>query len=173
MADPIAQPRINLAAARILLIDSSAQGRQLVAQMLYGMGAREMTRAETLDAAWRAVRNSEFELILCSSTLSDGDGYDFVRALRTSDLEPNRFAPIVLLTGHTSISAMQRARDCGANIVVAKPVSAASLLERIVWLGRDKRPFIEVDGVYAGPDRRFKQLGPPPGAPGRRREDEG
>jgi hypothetical protein len=36
------------------------------------------------------------------------------------------------------------------------------LLQRILWVSRDKRPFVEV-GEYLGPDRRFKMDGPPQG----------
>ena len=59
-------------------------------------------------------------------------------------------------------SKIAEVRDCGANFVVTKPFSASTLLERIVWAARDTRPFLEV-GDYFGPDRRFRDLGPPAG----------
>ena len=62
------------------------------------------------------------------------------------------------------------ARDVGANFVVAKPLSAAVLLQRVLWVGRDRRPFVNAEN-YVGPDRRFKFEGPPPGTEGRRESD--
>ena len=44
------------------------------------------------------------------------------------------------------------------------------LLERILWAAREERQFIECD-TYLGPDRRFKNEGPPIGVEGRRRDD--
>src|SRR5665213_2141524 len=68
---------------------------------------------------------------------------------------------------HTERGAVERARDCGSNIVLAKPVSPQSLLERIIWIAREKRPFVNC-GSYMGPDRRFHDTGPPAGVQGRR-----
>ena len=61
-------------------------------------------------------------------------------------------------------------RDAGSNYVVAKPITPKVLLERIFWVAREERAFIECDS-YIGPDRRFKHEGPPPGTDGRRKDD--
>jgi hypothetical protein len=63
------------------------------------------------------------------------------------------------------------ARDCGAHIVMAKPLTPKAVLDRIVWVARTGRRFVESD-KFVGPDRRFKEGGVPEkvGA-GRRRED--
>ena len=44
--------------------------------------------------------------------------------------------------------------------MIVKPFSPVTLLERIVWVSRDQRPFLEV-GDYFGPDRRFRDGSPP------------
>ena len=80
----------------------------------------------------------------------------------------NAFAPTMLVSGHTQLRNVQRARDCGANYIVAKPVSPDVLLERIIWVAREKRPFIQCDS-YFGPDRRVHDTGPPPGVAERRK----
>ena len=54
--------------------------------------------------------------------------------------------------------------------MVAKPITPKVLLERIFWVAREDRAFIECD-TYVGPDRRFKHEGPPPGTDGRRKDD--
>jgi DNA-binding response OmpR family regulator len=65
-----------------------------------------------------------------------------------------------MIAAHIRLSRVTEARDCGANFVITKPFSSATLLERIVWVARDERPFLEV-GDYFGPDRRFRTVGPP------------
>jgi DNA-binding response OmpR family regulator len=166
-----AKGRINLEKAAVLLVESSAQGMDIATQVLIGIGVRTPTRVESIDAAWQMLKLIDFDLIVCSASLSDGDGYDFISALRRSDIEPNRFASVIVLAGHTPMADVRKARDCGANFVVAKPISPRILLERIIWIARETRPFIEVGNIYTGPDRRFQNLGPPPGLEGRRRED--
>ena len=90
--------------------------------------------------------------------------------LRRSGLKPNAFTPAILVTGHTPRDKVEKARDCGANYIVTKPLTPLVLLERIIFVSRDPRPFVECDS-YIGPDRRFKNMGPPPGTNGRRKTD--
>ena len=65
-----------------------------------------------------------------------------------------------MTAAHLRRSRATEARDCGASFVIVKPFSAITLLERIVWVSRDQRPFLEV-GDYFGPDRRFRDGSPP------------
>jgi CheY-like chemotaxis protein len=163
--------RVNLSDARVLLLDASLQGRDVVVQILNGLGIRGVTRVGTPESAWEKLLNTDYDLIICSSAAKGGDVYDFIRKLRISAPEPNRFCPIIILSGHASASTTLKARDCGANIVVAKPINPRALLERIVWIAKTSRPFIEAPGFYIGPDRRFQTLGPPEGTAGRRKDD--
>ena len=95
---------------------------------------------------------------------------DFIEWLRRSRIEPNCFAPVLLTAGHTPSNAVARARDCGAHFVMAKPLTPIAVLERILWIAREGRRFVECD-TYMGPDRRFKNEGVPAGMVGRRRDD--
>ena len=74
--------------------------------------------------------------------------------------------PILVITADTRTSTVKAARDCGANMVVAKPMSPASLYERLSWVAFHPRSFVET-ATYFGPDRRFKIEGLPGGV-GRR-----
>jgi len=77
---------------------------------------------------------------------------------------------VLMTTSHTPRSQVSRARDCGANIIIKKPFPPITMLERIIWSSKEGRKFLFSD-VYVGPDRRFKNVGPPKGEKGRRRED--
>jgi DNA-binding response OmpR family regulator len=80
------------------------------------------------------------------------------------------FIPVVLTMGHARPSQVHLARDSGANFVVAKPITPKVLLERIFWVAREDRPFVETKS-FIGPERRFKREGPPIGVSGRRKTD--
>ena len=67
------------------------------------------------------------------------------------------------------MAVVLRARDCGGHIIVKKPFAPIVMLERIIWVAKEGRPFL-FSGEYVGPDRRFRDNGPPDGV-GRRRED--
>lgn len=162
--------RLNLDQARVLLLENPQPGAEILTQVFYGYGVRQPVRVSTPEEAMARLEGDPFELIVVDADLPDGAAYDFVMRLRRSALEPNRYCPVILLSGHTPHAYIEKARDCGANFVVAKPIRPMILLERIVWVCSDNRIFVELD-TYVGPDRRFQFLGPPPGVEGRRKGD--
>jgi DNA-binding response OmpR family regulator len=110
------------------------------------------------------------DFLLVDSNLDEDSGYALVRWLRRSSLDPNRFAPVILTSSHTPVSEIASARDCGANFVVAKPLSPSVLMQRMLWIAKGGRQFVEAQS-YVGPDRRFKFDGVPEGTKGRRASD--
>lgn len=148
---------INLGQATVALVDGTELGMQILKQIFAGLGARSIRCFTKGQEALDFARHFELTLIVCDDTLPDMSGYDFVHKLRHAGLDPNSFTPVIIVSGHTRQVQVAAARDCGANFVVAKPMSAQTLLERVVWVAKDGRPFVEV-GAYLGPDRRFKEV---------------
>lgn len=163
------EPRLYLRNLSVLLVESSPQEQEIVARILAGFGVRTVSRQPTAAAATAHLRQAPADLLVVAAALPGTDGYDFTRSFRFSALEC-RAAPVLLLTGHTRAADVHRARDCGASWVIAKPVTPRVLFHRIGWLARDERPFVETQ-AYTGPERRVRNLGPPPGAAGRRKDD--
>ena len=162
--------RINLERSVILLIDN-AIGVDILSHIFYGFGARTLHRCKTAVEAMQIAETCQLDLVVTEALLDDQEGYDFVQSLRSrAECEINRFTPVIVLSAHTAASKVVKARDCGANFFVAKPVSPQILMDRLLWIAREKRQYLQTDG-YAGPDRRFRDDGPPSGDPGRRRED--
>ena len=158
----------NLSAAKLLVVVGHPFEANIYLRMLEGFGAQSIVRCTTVEQALFEVERCDFDLAIVDSRLPDGGAYEFVRAMRHSQDARQMFVPVLMLAGHTPRDQVTAARDCGSHFVVKKPVSAATLLDRILWIAREHRMFIEGQ-TYAGPDRRFKNE-PPPGA-GRREED--
>lgn len=167
---PAPQGRINLRTVKTLCVDSSPQGLDILGQMLMGFGVERISRKQSLEEARKALESEEFDLVLSDAMLEDGSGFDLVSWLRRSSLEPNRYAPTIIVAGHTSLTMVDAARSCGANFVVAKPTSPAVLMQRILWVAKGGRTFVEAN-EFVGPDRRWKFDGPPSGSRGRRKAD--
>ena len=161
---------INLEKARVLLLDDHVEGGNILAQIVTGFGVQRFMRSTAVAEAREICGSTELHLILVNANLHESPAFEFIDWLRRAGLQPNSFTPVILITGHSQRSQVEKARDCGANIVLAKPVSPQSLLERIVWIAREKRPFVNCE-TYTGPDRRFHDTGPPAGMPGRRHND--
>lgn len=160
---------INLDRAVVLLVDSSPSGAQILRQLLLGFGVRAPIHCTSAAEAMETVRTTEIDLVVANDSLPDMSGFDFVHWLRRSQVEPNAFTSTIIVGGHTRRSDIRMARDCGANFVITKPISTQVMLERVLWVAKERRPFLDT-GDYLGPDRRFHDLGPPKEG-GRRRGD--
>ncbi|MBA3048196.1 MAG: response regulator [Alphaproteobacteria bacterium] len=152
---------INLASASTMVVDDSPFALELTAQSLMGFGIRTRHACIGAAEAMEILRDQNIDLLVVDCDMPGIDGFELVRWLRRSGLEPNAFVPVIMTAAHIRRSRVAEARDCGANFIITKPFSAATLLERIVWVSRDGRPFLEV-GDYFGPDRRFRKT-PAPG----------
>ena len=145
----------NFNGAVTMVIDDSPFALELTAQAVLGFGIKVRHACSSAAEAIAVLRDHPVDLILVDCEMPGMSGYEFVRWLRRSGLEPNAFAPVIMTAAHVRRSKVSEARDCGANFLITKPFSAGVLLERIVWVARDARPFLEV-GDYFGPDRRFR-----------------
>jgi CheY-like chemotaxis protein len=91
------------------------------------------------------------------------DGIDFTRLLRNSPDSPNRMIPVIMVTGHSTLSRIREARDAGVNEFLAKPLNARGVIERLHQAVENPRPYVRSDD-YFGPDRRrrndAKYMGP-------------
>lgn len=145
----------NFEGAVTMVIDDSSFAQELTIRALKGFGLSTRHACASATQAISILKENPVDLILVDSDMPGMSGFEFVRWLRRSKLEPNAFAPVIMTAAHVRQSKVQEARDCGANFLITKPFSSLTLLERIVWVSRDNRPFLEV-GDYLGPDRRFR-----------------
>ena len=163
--------RLNLESASGLIVDDNSQALDLLASVLTGFGMKRLIRASNAEEAMSVIKGRQIDLIMTDGHMPSVDGYELVRWLRQESGEATRTIPAIVITAHTRKSHVAKARDCGANFIIAKPITPKIILERILWVAQAKRMFLETD-TFVGPDRRFKQAGMPIDFPdGRRRDD--
>ena len=115
---------------RILLIeDDQALGRG-TALALAGEG-REIRVAATLAQGWAALGEGEYALVLLDLNLPDGNGLDFLTALRRTS-----GVPVLILTANDLESDQVAGLELGADDYVTKPFSPAELTARVDALFR-------------------------------------
>jgi CheY-like chemotaxis protein len=154
--------RLNLRNVTSVIVDSDHFTRNLVVQMLRGFGMDHFSVLNTGAEAMKHLDHQCPDLCIVEAMLPDMTSGELVGWMRRLP-GPIRFVPTIVLTGYTQMKMVSAARDGGANIVAKKPVSPKLLFDRILWLARAPRPFIEA-GDYVGPDRRFQDIEPPDGA---------
>lgn len=166
--DVASRARFNLERAAVLLLDETQLGMSILVQIVTGLGAKNLYRCGSFEAAQEVACQHEIDICIVDA-LEGGKGYDVVQWLRREAQEPNCYAPVLITTAHTPATDIARARDCGGHFIIKKPIAPIVMLERIIWVAKAGRPFLFTD-TYVGPDRRFRDDGPPQGV-GRRRED--
>ena len=157
----------NLSRAVVMVVDDNSFSLRLTTQTLLGFGIKTRFLCTEAQVAVDILKTHSVDLMIVDCDMPAPDGYDLVSWLRRSNLEPNAFTPALMISGHTRASQVAKARDCGANFIITRPITPAILLERILWMARDPRPFVQA-GDYVGPDRRFKEPTTPPGQVERR-----
>lgn len=162
--------RINLERSVFCLVDANPTALEALSGMVRGFGVRKQFKCKTGAEAMHVVKTQELDLIITDSQMGDMDGYDFLRWLRREAQPEAQFTPVIMLSGHAARSMVEKSRDSGSNFVIAKPFTPELLLQRIFWVSKDERQMVKTE-TYVGPDRRFKNLGPPLGMKGRRKGD--
>ena len=160
---------INLRDLVILIADPNSYLRRVVNGMLRGFGANKVMEVEHSAGLFQALSGGKVDILLCDMRLPPHGGLKLTRTIRRNSDNENRTLPILLMSTDTSEMTVKNARDSGANIVVAKPMSPNTLYDRLGWIVFNPRPFVDTAN-YFGPDRRFKIEGYP-GGTGRRKGD--
>jgi len=93
------------------------------------------------------------DIVLADLIMSPINGLLLTRWIRNSKDSPNRFMPVVLLSGAADDEYVTAARDLGASEFLAKPFSAENVYKRLLEVIDYPRQIIATH-TYFGPDRR-------------------
>ena len=160
---------INIKGLVFLVADANPYFSRIVVGLLRSFGANAITEVRNSFDAIQTLNNQKIDILLCDDKLPPHGGLQVAHAIRRKADNENRTIPILIMAGDPKASLIKIARDAGANMVMAKPVSATSLYDRLAWVAFTPRQFVET-ATYYGPDRRFKDEGYS-GGPGRRKGD--
>ncbi len=138
---------------KILLVDDNPHMRMLLTQILRAIDIRQIYEASDGAEALQVMRAHSIDIVFTDLTMQPLDGIDFVRLLRNSPDSPNQMAPVIMITGHSTVRRVAEARDAGVNEILAKPVTARGVLSRISEVIENPRPFLRTHD-YFGPERR-------------------
>jgi two-component system chemotaxis response regulator CheY len=138
---------------KILLVDDNPHMRLLLTQILRAIEVRHIFEASDGAEGLQVMRAQNIDIVITDLTMQPLDGIDFVRLLRNSPDSPNQMAPVIMITGHSTLRRIGEARDAGVNEVLAKPITARGVLSRICEVIENPRPFVRTPD-YFGPDRR-------------------
>ena len=126
-----AESRIRDGALRVLLAEDHPTNQRVVQLILASQGAQIVTVADGVLAV-AAFETGRFDVVLMDMQMPNMDGLSATRAIRA--LEAARGGPptpIVMLSANAMAEHQDEALAAGADLHVAKPITAASLLAGI------------------------------------------
>lgn len=153
----------------IVVAEANAFQSMLILGMLRGFGANMITEVRSTAAVLQALQERRIDLLICDAKLPQDGGFALTRTIRRDAGNQNRILPIFIMASDTREVTVNAARDAGANMVIAKPMSPSALYDRLSWVALKPRQYVDTE-TYFGPDRRFKIEGYPNGV-GRRKTD--
>ena len=146
-------PSVDFASLAVLIVDDNRHMRTVVRTILEAMGIKQIREAADGADALQKFALFPADLIICDRVMQPMDGVELVQRVRTGAESPNPYVPIIMLTAHTEVARIVEARNAGVHEVLAKPISAKALAERIAALFENPRPFIR-SAAYFGPTQR-------------------
>jgi two-component system chemotaxis response regulator CheY len=155
---------------KILVVDDNHYMRVLLAEILRAIGVVRIFEANDGAEGLQMMRDHPIDLVMTDLSMQPLDGIDFVRLLRNSPDSPNKLAPVIMITGHSTFARVNEARDAGVSEFLTKPLTARGVIERMHEAIEHPRSFVQT-GDYFGPDRR-RRVDPTYRGPRRRASDE-
>lgn len=132
---PLAPPRETLRAAgrRVLVVDDNAASRTILVAILEHFGYAVGTAASG-EEALAQLANGGFDAVTVDRTLPGIDGEETVRRLRAGGAA-GRAVAVVAVTGHVLPEDRASFLNAGADVFVAKPVTARAVVDALEAAG--------------------------------------
>jgi DNA-binding response OmpR family regulator len=113
---------------RILVIDDEVAILRLLKALLGRLGY-EVTTAESANEALSLLERSTYDCVITDAVMPAMNGYDFVKALRSS--ERHAELPILMLTRKRHRQDVKKAVEAGVTDYILKPIDENLLLEKV------------------------------------------
>ncbi len=157
----------DLSQFSILLVEDSSYMQALLTSMMKVFGVGDIMVCDGAEEAiellkvTQASKKSRYitdiDIIITDWLMPKGSGRDLIEWVRSNSSDMVHFLPIVVVSAYTTEKVISRARDCGANEAMVKPLSGTDLASRICSVIDNPRTFVRAPG-YFGPDRRRQDL---------------
>lgn len=146
-----------LSKASILVVDDMQPMLAIISSILKIFGFTNIHLAHDAEEGLELFRQHNPDIVLTDWLMEPFDGVELARRIRAETNSPNRFVPIIMMTGYSHRVRVEQARDAGITEFLVKPFRAKDLCKRIEQLIEKPRRFVDT-GEFFGPDRRRRLL---------------
>jgi DNA-binding response OmpR family regulator len=145
--------QVSYDGVEVLLLDRDLAMRHLIRSALVGIGFRSVVECRAVQEIQAKVAQRPVDLMLLDLDTDTAQVCETIRDIRNNRCGLNPFVVVIAMTWTPDRTMIQQTLDAGTDDVLAKPVSAAVLKERVRNLVLNRKDFV-VTADYVGPDRR-------------------
>ncbi len=143
--------------ASVLIVEDNLPMVELIKSVIDTFGFKDVYTANDGEEGFETFCRYNPDLVVSDWMMKPTNGIEMAHKIRQSDKSPNKFVPIILLTGFSQKQRVIEARDTGITEFVVKPFKAGDLYKRIESIIEAPRDFVESESFF-GPDRRRRIL---------------
>ena len=132
----------------VLVVDDDREVVLMLQDILTHAGYMVLS-ATSGEEALRKIETEDLDLVLLDVMMSDMDGYEVCRRLRS--LEHTRILPVIMVTALSDVEEKVKGMDAGADDFVSKPIDVQELLVRV-------RSMLRIRGLQRDLEERNQQL---------------
>lgn len=144
----------------VMVVEDDQQMLELIGALLARLGIDQVVKTTDGEQAKQRLLDDDeapIDLVISDLRMRPMSGGDLVGWIRNGEDTPNRYLPVILLTGHAELNRIIQLRDLGVNEVLTKPITINNLSRKILTVVERPRRFVDA-GNYFGPDRRRRDL---------------
>src|SRR6266700_2145527 len=125
---------------RVLIAEGNPYLRKLIRNLLVNVGVKTIDEAEDGLAAFEAIKSLEPDVVILAWELPLLSGADLVRIVRTPGMLASATPPIIMLGASAERRRIAEVKRLGIKAYLTTPISAKTLLDRIVTILMKSRP---------------------------------
>jgi CheY-like chemotaxis protein len=160
--------RYDFSTVSVMLVEDNEYIASVLYNVLLAIGCGRISKfrsgkeavefLQLLNLSPEKVGTSGIDFIITDMIMEPVDGLSLLKWVRMSKDSPDRFLPVIMISGYVDRGYLEKARDLGVTEFLAKPFSVTTVAQKIEAVIERPRPFIRTDN-YFGPDRRRSKPG--------------
>ncbi|MBT5674710.1 MAG: hypothetical protein HOJ07_03405 [Rhodospirillaceae bacterium] len=158
-------PGYNLADVEVVLFSPVQNTRRVIRDAVHGAGFRRVNVVNSLDKLRRAVRETEFDMLVLEAKEHIEGVCEHIRDIRHGRLGKNPYLVITVITWKPDDTTIRKFVDVGADDIITMPISIGAVTHRVDHIVENRQKFIATSR-YVGPDRRDPGRKQDPSDPG-------
>jgi len=150
----------NFSKLEVLIVEDSIFIADLLTTSLHTLGVKKVFVAHNVSECKKIILQQDslktvknVDVIITEWLMPDSKGSDLIKWIREHEADTIKFLPIIVCSAYFNEGLVAQCRDMGVTDILAKPVSAEELANRLLHIVYHPRTYIETEKFF-GPDRR-------------------